>query len=121
MTPMQKVDILRAACCVAGIDGPPDQFERAVIDKLAAEVGVGKASLEAMIARGVTDPNFHQEQFQILKSDPQESMQALLTVALVDGNISEKEKDVLHSLASRLGISSELFEQLIESAGSTLE
>ena len=121
MTPMQKVDVLRAACCVAGIDGPPKDSERLVIDKLAAEVGVGQASLEAMIDRGATDPNFHEEQFRVLKSDPQKSMAALLEVAMADGNISDDEKTVLRALAGRLEVAPDVFEQLMSNIGKMLK
>ena len=101
MTPMQRVDVLRAACCVAGIDGAPSESERKVIDKLAADVGVGRASLEAMIARGATDPDFHKEQFRVLRSSPQESIAALLEVAMADGKLTENETAVLKSLSER--------------------
>ena len=42
---MFKVELLRAACCVAGIDGEIDEAEFAVLKKLADDVGVGDASL----------------------------------------------------------------------------
>ena len=121
MTPMQKVDVLRAACCVAGIDGTPNPTERKVIDKLAADVGVGQASLEAMIQRGATDPNFHEEQFRVLKSDPQQSIAALLEVAMADGKITENETAVLRALAGKLSIPDETFEQLMGSVHKMLE
>ncbi|MFK7769801.1 MAG: TerB family tellurite resistance protein [Mariniblastus sp.] len=121
MTPMQKVDVLRAACCVAGIDGQPKESELAVINKLAGEVGVGRASLEAMIDRGATDPNFYQEQFKILKSDPQQSMAALLEVAMADGHITENETLVLRGLAGRLEVPEAVFDQLITGANKMLD
>lgn len=121
MTPMQKVDILRAACCVAGQDGEINAAERVVIDKLANEVGVGKASLEAMVARGVRDPNFHKEQFRVLKSDPQETMAALLEVAMADGEINPGEKQVLQALSEKLDVSPELFEQLMVNVSKMLK
>lgn len=120
MTPMQKVDVLRAACCVAGIDGQPNPAEQAVIQKLAGEVGVGKASLDAMIARGASDPDFHEEQFRVLKADPQDSLAALLEVAMADGTISAEETDVLRALSQNLGISNELFEELISQVSKML-
>jgi len=112
---MQKVDILRAACCVAGCDGEMIDSERHVIEKLAGDVGVGKASLEAMIERGINDPEFHQEQFRVLKSDPQESMAALLQVAMADGRISDGETQVLKALSEKLEIPGNVFEQLMSS------
>ncbi len=120
MTPMQKVDVLRAACCVAGIDGQPKDAELSVINKLAGEVGVGRASLDAMIQRGATDPEFHQEQFRVLKADPQQSMAALLEVAMADGEISTNEASVLRALAGKLAVPENVFEQLLNSAGKML-
>ena len=113
MNPMFKVDVLRAACCVAGIDGEVNDSETKVLEKLASEVGVGSASLQAMISRGKTDPDFHKEQFRILKANPQETMAMLLEVALADGSCSEDECGVLKALSEKLEVSSEVFDQLI--------
>lgn len=121
MTPMAKVDILRAACCVAGIDGEVTDAERTVLNKLAEEVGVGSASLEAMIARGVSDPNFHQEQFRVLKVDPQTSMAALLEVAMADGAFREEEQRVLKALSLKIGVSDEVYDQLISQVTTMLK
>jgi tellurite resistance protein len=121
MTPMQRVDILRAACCVAGIDGDITEAENAVISKLAKEAGVGRASLEAMMDRGATDPNFHQDQFRVLKEDPQESMAALLEVAMADGQLSDSESEVLRALSRKLSITSEVFDQLISAVNQMLD
>lgn len=121
MTPMQKVDILRAACCVAGIDGQTTDAEKAVIDKLAKDAGVGRASVEAMIERGATDPNFHEEQFRVLKEDPHESMAALLEVAMADGQLSPAESEVLRSLSQKLSVPPEVFDQLVSSVSQMLD
>lgn len=121
MTPMQKVDILRAACCVAGIDGQTTEAERSVIDKLASDVGVGRASLEAMIERGLRDPNFHEQQCRVLKEDPQESMAALLEVAIANGELSDAELQVLRSLSKKLSVPAEVFDQLISSVYKMLD
>ena len=113
MTPMQKVDLLRAACCIAGIDGDLEGPERDIINRLASDVGVGKASLDAMIARGKRDPEFHKEQFRVLKADPQHSMAVLLEVALADGRVSDRESVVLESLSQRLEVPPDVFQQLM--------
>lgn len=113
MTPMEKVDLLRAACCVAGIDGKVEEPEFAVIQRLASEVGVGQASMHAMIDRGIRDPEFHKVQFRILKADPEKSMAVLLEVALADGKITDAETGVLRALSEKLNVPSEVFETLI--------
>ena len=114
MTPMEKVDLLRAACCVAGIDQEISQAEENVIQRLAADVGVGKASLQAMMDRAVSDPSFHEEQFRVLKGDPQESMAVLLEVALADGGVEPAEVSVLRDLSKRLNVPENVFDQLVE-------
>ena len=85
-----------------------------MIDKLAADIGVGKASLEAMIARGATDPDFHQEQFRVLRSSPKESILSLLEVAMADGKLTENEIAVLKALSDKLGINDDTFAVLID-------
>ncbi len=114
MLPIQRLDILRAACCVAGIDGEANDAQAAVLKRLAREVGVGKASLGAMIERAETDATFHQEQFKVLEFEPKTTMATLLEVALADGELSDPEADVLRILAGRLHIDPAMFDQLLD-------
>jgi tellurite resistance protein len=114
MLPIQRLDILRAACCVAGIDGDANEAQAAVLNRLAREVGVGKASLGAMIERAETDKTFHEAQFKVLEFEPKTTMATLLEVALADGELSASEADVLRILAGRLKIDSGMFEQLLD-------
>lgn len=120
MTPMQKVEVLRAACCVAGIDGALIDKEKTLLDKIAREVGVGKASLNAMIERASTDEEFHKEQFRILKENPQQCLATVLEVAMADGQVSENEKMVLNSLANNLEVPSGVFDQLMSKVSDLL-
>ena len=114
MTPVEKVALLRAACCVAGIDKEITAPEEAVIRRLAADVGVGKASLQAMMDRATSDPDFYKEQFRAFKSEPQETMAGLLEVAIADGQINDAEVTVLGELANRLDIPPAVFEELVQ-------
>ncbi len=113
MLPIQKLDILRAACCVAGIDGEANEAQTAVLERLAKEVGVGKASLSAMIERAETDQTFHEEQFKVLKFEPKVTMATLLEVALADGELSEPEINVLRILGGRVGMADQTFDELV--------
>lgn len=121
MTPEQKVDVLRAACCVAGIDANTTDQERTLIDKLAKDVGCGSASVEAMIARAQSDSEFHRQQFTVLKADPQETIAILIEVAMADGGISEPEIIVLREIAESLDVPAEVFDQLISKVSSMLD
>lgn len=120
MTPEQKVDVLRAACCVAGIDTDTTVRERTLIDKLAKDVGCGSASVEAMIARAQSDSEFHRQQFTVLKADPQETIATLIEVAMADGGISESEITVLREIAESLEVPADVFDQLIAKVSSML-
>ena len=121
MTLEQKVDVLRAACCVAGIDKNTNNQERTLIDKLAKDVGCGTASVEAMIARAQSDSEFHRQQFTVLKADPQETIRILVEVAMADGSISESESVVLREIAESLEIPADVFQQLIAKVSSKLD
>ena len=114
MNPMQEVEVLRAACCVAGIDGEITAGELLMINQLAEQAGVGKASLEAMIARGETDPEFYKEQFRVLKDNPRKAMVSILKVATADHSLAKDEIEVMRKFAEKLGISSESFDAAIE-------
>ena len=114
MTPLEQVALLRAACCVAGIDKEISAPEEAVIRRLAGNIGVGKASLQAMMDRATSDQEFYKEQFRAFKSDPQQTMAGLLEVAMADGQISDEEVNVLGELANRLDVPPTVFQELIQ-------
>ena len=116
MTPTQRVEILRASCCIAGADGEttPDELEQ--IRKLAEAEGVGEASLDAMIQRAESDPEFYKQQFKILKADPLECLDVLLQVSVANGTLKESEFEVLKGLASQLAIGEEDFRSRVTAA-----
>ena len=116
MEAMTKVEVLRADCCVSGVDGKAGEAERPILDMLAREVGVGDASLAAMIDRAETEPNYRDTQFRVLKADPDETMKLLFTVALADRTLTEKEVDVLKELSVKLGVSDAGFQKLYQQA-----
>ena len=121
MTPAQRVEVLRACCCVAGIDGHTDEVERAFLEKLADELGVGETSLGAMIERAESDKDFYQQQFRILKDSPQECIGTILEAAVVNGSITPDELDVVKRLAVRLEVDQETFTNLAKSAVADVE
>lgn len=120
MTPTQRIDLLRAACCVANADGNASEPEMALVGKLIKEVGVGRASVQAMMERAKIDPAFCEDQFKILKSDPSDAMLFLLQVAMADGKLTEGEVRVLQTLANNLEVPAEVFDKLISQVKDTL-
>lgn len=116
MTPTQRVEILRASCCIAGADGETTADELQHIKQLAAAVGVGEASLNAMMQRAETDPEFYKQQFNILKAEPLECLDVLLQVTVANGTIKESEFDVLKGLANQLDINEDDFRSRVTNA-----
>lgn len=116
MSTMDKVEVLRAACCIAGLDKQVCEREGKILQKLAAEVGVGKASLAAMIERAEKDPNFYQEQFRIARGDPDRAIKTLLVLAASDHAITLEERVILQHFAQKLGIDEARFDKLMAAA-----
>jgi tellurite resistance protein len=114
--PMSDVEVLRAACCVAGLDGKVTAEEQSLLQKLADKAGVGEVSLRAMTERAKGDHNFYQEQFRILHAEPNETMRTLLGVAVVDGSLSPDERVILQFFAERLGLQTPEYERLLRAA-----
>lgn len=114
MTPQQEVELLRAAICVACANGEANEVEQRLIDRLADNVGVGDASMQAMMDRAKRDPDFYQQQFQILKSDPKDSIVSLVNVAMADGDVDDQEIRVLRGLAGQLNIPDDTFDELMQ-------
>lgn len=119
--PIAEVELVRAACCVAGLDEKVCENERPILQKLARGVGVGQASLEAMIDRARNDQEFYREQFRILKPEADRAIRILLQVAMADGEITQEERIILHHFAERLEIDDEKFDRLLHKAEQALE
>lgn len=115
------VEVLRAACCIAGLDGQITPGEQTMVQKLADKAGVGAMSLKAMCDRAKSDKNFYKEQFRILHADPGITMTAVMGVAIADGALGNEELEVLKVFAERLGMNAEAFEKLTATARKVIE
>ena len=118
---MDQVETLRAACCIAGLDEHIAASERSVLDELARRVGVGKASLDAMIGRAKRDGDFYEQQFRIIKTDAEATMQKLLSVAMADQQLTVDERVVLAHFAEKLGMEAKRFDALLAAAEKQLK
>ena len=107
---MRKVDLLRAACCVAGADGDTSDPERRALQTLADRAGIGTASLQAMIDLAESDDKFLDSQFRVAVKKPQETLKVLFKVAIIDGRLGKDEAIVLKRLAKQVGVESEQFD-----------
>ena len=113
---MGRVEILRAACCIAGLDNRVCERERSKLELLADHAGVGTASLDAMIARAESDPDFYQEQFGILKTDPESTITTLFSVACADGQIPPEQRIILRHFGDVLGLDEKRFNRILDVA-----
>jgi tellurite resistance protein len=113
---MDDVAILRAACCVAGLDQRVDEREQRMLERLANQAGVGRTSLEAMIERATKEPNFYKEQFQLVTTDPDSTIKTLLCVAIADRDLTSDERVILQHFAEVLGMDAPRYEQLLKAA-----
>lgn len=116
MSLMAQVEMVRAACCVASLDGEICGKESKLIAKLADRVGIGGASLKAMIDRARKDPHFYEQQFRTLKGDAKTTMKTLFAVAIVDGKLTQEERIILHHFAEKLGLPDDQFNRILEAA-----
>ena len=114
--PMRRVEVLRAACCIAAIDGDVCEKEHPLLQRLAKEAGVGGASLEAMINRAREDQSFFEKQFDIFKTDPDETMKTLFRIAIADGVLTQGERVVLRHFAEKLGLPEDRFDAFLTAA-----
>lgn len=113
---MLDVELLRAACCVAALDGETTPGERAIIDKLAERAGVGAASLKAMLDMARSKPDFYTQQFRVVREQPEACVEMMLRVAAADGTISQEERVIIAFWAERLGLSRDRFAELLRAA-----
>lgn len=101
---MHDVELLRGACCVAGLDQQVTPAEMELLQKLADRAGVGAASLKAMIDMARTNEAFYKQQFKFKHPDPDRVLVELMRVAIADGDLSLDERVILGTFAERLGV-----------------
>lgn len=116
MNNIEKLDLLKAALAVAAADGEFKPSEMGVVLGLAARVGVGKASLDAMMAAAKRGDSLASNIVMQSPESARTALELLVAEARIDGEITEKERGLLAWLATRLGIKGEEF-QAIYAAG----
>ncbi len=114
--PARRVDILRAACCVAAVDRKLHEPERDALLELAEKAGIGEDSLASILERALEDEDFLADQLRLLHDDPVGVIATLLTVASADGRITIDERVLIRFFAGKLGLSNVQFRDAIERA-----
>ncbi len=110
---MDQVTILRAACCIAGLDGSITDNEEALLRRLKSSAGVGEASFQAMLSLAIDErESYYEDQFTFLKADPEKTVRQLLEIARADGEFDQNERVVLQHLSEKIGVSAERFAEI---------
>lgn len=109
MKDIDQLELLKAALAVAVADGELRRSEKGVLQGLAVRVGVGQASLKAMIEAAEQDPAFADNILIRSKKDARAALELLVAQARIDGEISEEERDVIVRIAARLGLMGDEF------------
>jgi len=99
---MHDLELLRAGVCVAGLDGRVDEPELAVIATLVERVGVGRASLKAMIELSCSDKNLYKSQLRLAQPSPSAALEFLVKVAKADGHLTEDERVIITHFGDKM-------------------
>ena len=112
MGTMEDLELLKAALVVAVADGEIRRSEMGVVQGLAERIGVGRASLEAMIEAAEQDDSIADNILIRSKERAHTAFELLVAQARIDSEISNEERSVLVRVASSLGITGNEFEAI---------
>ncbi|MGB2987151.1 MAG: TerB family tellurite resistance protein [Phycisphaerae bacterium] len=114
MSRMEELEILKAALAVAVADGQLRRSEMGVVKGLAARLGVGQASFEAMVEAAEQDESITDNILIQSKERARSALELLVAQARIDGEISERERNVLVRIAFSLNITGDEFQAIYQ-------
>ncbi|MHC4445033.1 MAG: hypothetical protein ACYTF1_18940 [Planctomycetota bacterium] len=114
MTDIEKLELLKSALLVAVADGKLKHSEMGVVMGLAARVGVGRASLEAMIDAANDGRMGHDDILMRSSRSARTALELLVAQARIDGEITDAEREVLVLIGSRFNITGEEFQKIYQ-------
>jgi tellurite resistance protein len=114
MKDREQLDLLKAALAVAYADGKLTRSEKGVIEGLAAHVGIGRSSLEAMMEEAGRDDFIADRIFIRSRPQAEQALKLLVAQARIDGEISDEERSLLVRVATSLGITGDDFQRVYE-------
>lgn len=109
--PMEDMEVLKATMAVAVADGRLQRSEMGVLQGLAARVGLGSVSFEAMLEAARTEDDFADVLIGS-RDKARTAVELLVATARIDGIISDEERKVIVRVAMTLGITGDEFEQI---------
>ena len=110
---LNDLEVLKAACCIAGMDEDVGFQERKVMQMLASRAGVTPSSFDTMMDQALGDDDFFEGQLNLLQSNLDDAIRLLLRVAVVEGKLDPGEREVLLHFSEQLGMTSEHFGQIL--------
>ena len=113
---MSDLEVLKAACCIAGLDEDVGFKERKVLQSLAERAGVDQAAFDAMMEMAVEDDDYFEGQLDLLQSNVDDVIKSLFRVAVMDGKLGSNEQVILQHFSEKLGMTGERFEQILTAA-----
>jgi tellurite resistance protein len=111
---MEDVELLKAALAVALADGELRRSEMGVVKGLAARIGVGRASFDAMLAAAEQDDSVADNILIRSAEHARTALELLVAQARIDGEISEEERNVLVRIACSLGVTGDAFQAVYQ-------
>ena len=116
MDDLEKLELLKATLAVAAADGEFRRSEMGVVMGLAARVGIGQVSLDAMIAAARRGDSIAYDIVMRSEKSARTALELLVAEARIDGDITRKERGLIAWIGTRLGIKGDEF-QAIYKAG----
>lgn len=108
------VDLLKAAACIAGLDGEITPHEAKALRHLAERAGVREDHLETLMEKARVDDDLLNEQLSVVRADPDTTIAVLYQVAAIDGVVSGDERAVVEQFGVILGLSRKRIDKIFE-------
>jgi uncharacterized tellurite resistance protein B-like protein len=114
MQDREVLDLFRAALALAAADKKLTRAELGVVEGLAAKVGVGQVSFEAMKTAALRGDDLTDNLCFSSPDTACKALELLVAQARIDGQISDEERSFLVLLADKLKIDDQTFQAVYQ-------
>ena len=106
-----KLEHFRNLISLSAADGKIEEAERKSLTRIATALGIPSDRLEVMLTHA------HEYVYLVPQNmrNRDEQLQQMIDIALVDGNFSISERELIKSIAHKLGFTHQEAESMIES------